>query len=599
MTPEAERRLSAILHADVAGFSRLMSEDEPGTIGSVTHYREQVAVIARRHRGRLVDSAGDSFLVEFPTATGALQTAIEIQLMAATRNADLAPERRMQLRVGIHLGEVRAEAERIYGDGVNIAARLQSLCVPGGICVSGAVHEQVRSRLDLGFEDLGEQSVKNIPYPVRVFRVLGALAEVPGRPAPPATAADPGSSLPASPEISIAVLSFDDLTPDPEGVAYGDILATEIINSLARPHGLRVASRLSSFAYRGRAVDPRVIGRELGVGYVLAGSVRRRGDRARVMAEITDTQTASQLWTHTWEAPAAELLEVPEEMAEAIVAVFYGEYVRAEVRRASETPEEALDARGLIQKARTWFLHYSEAGLLEALDLTQRALIMKPDYAVAQATLALVSIELSINGWGGSRKQNELVACQAADRSVAMRPNHPICLENYGLVWLHCGEWERSVQALRRAVEIAPTDLIAWAHLGFALGIGSADEADVREGDAILERIYRTAPEHPLAGFWLVFRSASLTRQGRYGEASSAVGKGAEAQPEFAFGWLALANSLALGGRMTEARSALARAHGVNPGLTPPIYAAQLHRCACSAEAAEPNVAGLRELGVL
>lgn len=605
MSPDvAEHRLAAILHADVVGYCRLMAQNEAATIRALHADLEDIERLVREHHGRLVDSTGDSVLAEFPTATSAVGAALGIQSAASSKNAELEPDRRMLFRIGIHLGELRAEGGRIYGDAVNVAARIQAMAEAGGVCLSSVVYEQVRNKLPLCYEDLGGRQIKNIPYPVHVYRVGTTAGPNPlghendGQ-QPAADIGGAGHEGKPHRRGSIAVLPFDIFTPDPNGVAYGDILATEIIQSLSRPHGLRVASRLASAAYRGRAVDPRIIGYELGVDYVLGGNLRRSGERAKVVVEITDTRSGSQLWTRTWIVPVSQLLDVPEPIAEAIVAAFEGEYVRAEVRRARTIPDEDLDARGLLHKARTWFLRYSEAGLLEALELTHRAVDLEPTYAVAHATRALVTIELSLNAWGGEPERMEHEARTAADLAVELAPDHPICLENHGLVWFHCGEYERSVRALRRAVEIAPTDLPAWAHLGFALGWGGAEDADVEESDAILQRIHETAPEHPLSGFWPFFRSSALVRLGRHPEAIEACRRGAESYPGFVFMWLALANALALDGQVAPADDALARAREANEAVTAARYADLVRRQARGLGAVEVNLAGLRKLAAL
>jgi len=599
-----DRRLAAVLYADIVGYSRLMAHDESETIHALKDSRKEIERLIGFHGGRLVDAAGDSALAEFPTATGAVETALDIQAMAGSKNAEIAAERRMHYRIGVHLGEVHADEGRIYGDAVNIAARIQGLAETGGICLSSAVFEQVKNKLPLGYQDLGGRKVKNIPYTIRVYRIGSASGQIPATTtdAPGAAAAryagDRRSTRPQ--RASVAVLPFDVFTPDPSGNAYGDILATEIIRSLSRAHGLRVASRLATAGYRGRAVDPRNIGHELGVNYVLSGNLRLSGDRARVMLEINDTQSGSQLWTRKWKVSVKELLDEPEPIAEAIVAVFEGEFVRAEVMSARDVPDDNLDARGLIHKARAWFLgSYAEAPLLEASRLSQRAIELQPSYAVAHAALALVSVELMLNAWGGPPERSEQRARESADRAIDLQPDNPICLENYGLVWLHLGEFGRAERALRRAVEIAPTDLVAWAHLGFALGWGGADDAQARESNAILERIYETAPEHPLAGFWPFFHSSALVRGGRSEDAIAECRLGVESQPGFAFTWLALANALALEGQVAEAQDALARVFGANDRMTPALYAELVRRMSRGIDAVEINLEGLRELGAL
>ena len=599
----ADRRLAAVLYADVVGYSRLMAHDEADTVDARKASLTEIERALGDHGGRLVDAAGDSVLAEFPTATGAVEAALEIQRSAAGRNASLDAERRMELRIGVHVGELRVDDGRLFGDAVNIAARIEGLAEAGGIALSSAVYEQVRHKLPLGYEDLGDRAVKNIPYPVRVYR-LGVASETsapaavgPARPEPVAGGKRKRS---AARRASIAVIPFEVFTPDPSGIAYGDILATEIIRALSRPHGLRVASRLAASGYRGRGVDPRVIGYELGVDYVLAGNLRLTRDRAKVMVEINDARTGSQLWTRDWNLPVEELRDAPEPIAETIVGVFEGEFVRAEVNKARDVPDDTLDARGLVLKARTWFLGgYAEPALVEARALSRRAVELQPGYGVAYATLALMSIELALNGWGGPAEPNEREARDAANRALELQPDHPICLENCGLAFGHLGEVERAEQALRRATGIAPTDVIARGHLGCVIGWACPEDAAARESDALLRRVRETHPEHPLAGFWPFFHSSALLRLGRVGDAVAGCRFGVEARPGFVFTHLALANALALDGSADAAREALARVPAVNGRMTPPRYAALVARQSRGIPAASVNLDGLRQLGAL
>jgi adenylate cyclase len=290
---QAERRLAAILSADVAGYSRLMAEDADATIRAVTARREQIELNVRQHRGRLVDFTGDNFLVEFGSAVEALECAVEIQRVLAALNAELFPERKMEFRMGLHLGEVRAQEGRLFGTGVNVAARLEGLAEPGGICISSEVHGQVENELDLGYEDLGEQSVKNIPKPVRVYRVRldggqSAAAQAPLHPL-----------VPDKP--SIVVLPFYNMSDDPEQEYFADGITEDLTNDLASAPDLFVIARNSAFTYKDKQVRVEQVGRELGVRYVLEGSVRWARDRVRVTAQLVDATTGRHVWSHRYD----------------------------------------------------------------------------------------------------------------------------------------------------------------------------------------------------------------------------------------------------------------------------------------------------------
>ena len=364
-----KRKLTAILSADVVGYSRLMADDESATIRTLGDYREEIAVLIRQHRGRVVDTAGDSLLAEFPTATDAVSCAVEIQGVLKVRNAAVLQDRRMEFRVGVHLGEVRVEGDRIYGDGVNIAARLEALAEPGGICISRTVHDQVESKLDLRCKDLGEQSLKNIPKPVPVFRVrIGAepgaakaeprprsrvlvvagvlLVLVAGSWALWNLAGDRSTSPEAAiseerltaEELSvpgfsgapaIAVLPFDNLSGDPEQEYFADGMAEDLITRISAWRWFPVIARNSSFVYKGQAVDVKQVSRELGVRYVVEGSVRKGGDRVRISAQLIDATTGHHVWAETYDRELRDIFAVQDEITDSIVMA-----IRPELRRS-------------------------------------------------------------------------------------------------------------------------------------------------------------------------------------------------------------------------------------------------------------------------
>jgi len=377
MVPETvERKLAAILSADAVGYSRLMAEDEAATIRTLSSYREQIGVLVREHRGRVVDSPGDNVLAEFPTALEAVRCAVEIQGVLRVRSASIPAERRMDFRIGVHMGDVATEGGRIYGDGVNIAARLEALAEAGGVCISATVHEQVRNKLDAGFTDLGDQTVKNIPDQIRVYRVqprsqseaparaktapgskprrlrtalvataavllllglglwaswprpLGLLIDLAGVSGPPV---DP--PLPDKP--SIAVLPFANMSADPEQEYFSDGITEDLTTALAGNPRLFVISRNSAFTYKGKAVKIEDVGRDLGVRYVLEGSVRKAGDRVRITAQLVDATTGGHLWSQRYDRDLSDIFALQSEMAEEILGIVGVEIGAAEARAAS------------------------------------------------------------------------------------------------------------------------------------------------------------------------------------------------------------------------------------------------------------------------
>jgi TolB-like protein/class 3 adenylate cyclase len=353
VSPEAERKLAAILSADVVGYSRLMAEDEAGTIRTVTAYREQIATLVREHRGRVVDSPRDNLLAEFPTALDAVQAAVEIQRVIGARNADLPAERRMEFRIGVHLGDVAIEGGRIYGDGVNIAARLEGIAEAGGICTSATVYEQVERKLDLGFEDLGKKEVKNIAKPVRVYRVAlqspAAERETPSRRRPAVAglvalvlvglgsfalwrACGEGNLFDGRPMI--AVLRFCSLSGEAEQY-LADGMAEDLITRLSNWGRYPVIARNSSFTFDGCAADMRHISEELGARYVVEGSLRKAGDQIRVTAQLIDAATGAHVWAETYDREYQDIFAIQDEVTEKIASSIVPGLRQSEIERAA------------------------------------------------------------------------------------------------------------------------------------------------------------------------------------------------------------------------------------------------------------------------
>ncbi len=374
----SERRLAAILSADVAGYSRLMAEDEQGTIQTIRAYRSLISSLVSDHHGHVVDSPGDNLLAEFPNALDAVQSAVEIQAVLRVRNQSLAENRQMLFRIGVHLGDITADGDRIYGDGVNIAARLEGLAEPGGVCISGAVHEQVRGKLEIGYIDLGEQSVKNIPEPLRAYRVQFERVPEAPRSEPRRTrwlvavvavllllgigawalwdsrlATVPGfAGVPA-----IAVLPFENLSGDPEQEYFVDGMAEDLITRLSSSQFLRVIARNSSFVYKGRAVDVKQVSQELSVRYVVEGSVRKSGDRVRISAQLIDATTGLHVWASTYDRELRDVFALQDEISQTIAVSIRPEVVASEQERVMRRNPQSLDAYENVLRGR-W--HHSK-----------------------------------------------------------------------------------------------------------------------------------------------------------------------------------------------------------------------------------------------
>ncbi|WP_051380682.1 adenylate/guanylate cyclase domain-containing protein [Bradyrhizobium sp. WSM1743] len=387
------RKLAAIVAADVVGYSRLMGVDEAETLAALkTHQRELIAPNIAEHQGRIVKTTGDGLLIEFSSVIEAVECAVEVQRAMQGRNEDVPADHRIEFRVGVNLGDIIIDGDDIYGDGVNVAARLEALAEANGICVSRVVHDQVRDKLDLVFEDLGERQLKNIARPVHVFRVPAPATELRMQSASPALA------LPDKP--SIAVLPFTNMSGDSEQDYLADGMVEDIITALSHFKALFVIARNSSFAYKGRAVDVKVVGRELGVRYVLEGSVRRAANRVRITGQLIDTATGAHLWANRFDGGLGDIFDLQDQVTESIVGAIAPAVERAEIERATRKATERLDAydhylRGLAKS----YQDANQQACSEALHLFNSAIELDPYFATAYARAAFCYANAKAFGW--------------------------------------------------------------------------------------------------------------------------------------------------------------------------------------------------------
>jgi len=613
-----ERKLAAILAADVVAYSRLMGEDEAGTLAALkTHRKELIDPRIAEHRGRIVKTTGDGMLVEFPSVVDAVACAVEIQSAMARRSADVSDQRRMQFRVGINLGDIIVEGDDIYGDGVNIAARLESLAPPGGICVSRNVYEQVASKLDLPFEDLGERQVKNIAQPIRVYQIrpgnetgrgwraasrsrrrvamrafaIGGGAAIlvlvaawvaflaPGRdrspnaPSPAAVATSAPSSpasvepvalaLPSKP--SIAVLPFNNMSADPEQEYFSDGMTEDLITDLSRDTRLFVIARNSTFTYKGRAVNVADIGRQLGVRYVLEGSVRRSGNRVRVTAQLIDAASGAHVWADRFDRDLTDIFVVQDELTQKIVGQLVTSIVAPASRPASSPAARQetmnLAAYDFLLRARQHVARFTEEDSGTARELLGKAIALDPNYARAHALLGwLYYDEWRI--WGRGLDENMGRALDLGLKAAALDDTLAAAHILIAQVHQYRRAHDQAEVETGKAIALQPTDADTLAALGYYLRLaGRPDEAI-----GYFETAMRLDPFYPpWYDSWL---GGAYQLAGRYDDAIRIVRKLIDKSPDYLPAHLTLVATYMLSGREAEARAEAAEVMRLNPDFT-------------------------------
>jgi adenylate cyclase len=511
-----ERRLAAILAADVAGYSRLIGTDEEGTLARLRALRrEPIDPGIAAHRGRIVKTTGDGLLVEFASVIDALRCAVEVQQAMAQHNAGVPAERRIEFRVGVHQGDIVVENGDIFGDGVNVAARLEALAEPGGICVSRRVQEDAAGRLDLIFEDLGEQQLKNISRPVQVFRVrpipLSNPPPLAGEGEAGAAAARPELSLPDKP--SLAVLPFQNMSGDPEQEYFADGIVEEITTAIARFPWLFVIARNSSFTYKGKAVDVRQVARELGVRYVLEGSVRKAGNRVRITGQLIDTTTAAHIWADRFDGTLDDIFELQDQIASSVAGAIEPKLRQSEIERASRKRTESLDAYDLYLRALAQVYKRTRESLTEALLLARRAHELDPGYAPAMALIAGCTVPQQARGWiAASGPEVDEGIRMARQAIVAAGDDHDVIdMAGYALAFL-AGDNDAALAAIDRAIVLNPNSARALGHRALVLFfVNRPDEAIVAAQQAM-----RLSPLDPLAYIFYQAQANAHLIAGRY-----------------------------------------------------------------------------------
>ena len=545
------RKLAAILAADVVGYSRLAGTDEDRTLARLRALRSDlIDPTIAVHNGRVVKRTGDGALVEFRSVVDAVRCAIELQNGMVERNAGLPPERRIEFRVGIHLGDVVEESDGdLMGDGVNIAARLEGICEPGAICLSEQAYWQVKSRLDLAVSDLGPTQLKNIAEPVRVYS-LEVGVPAPAKPASQGEPATPEASarlaLPNKP--SIAVLAFQNMSGDPEQEYFADGMVEEIITSLSRIKWLFVIARNSSFVYKGKAVDVRQVGRELGVRYVVEGAVRKAGNRVRINAQLLEAETGAHLWADRYEGKLEDVFDLQDQITEKVVGVVEPSLQQSEIERSKRKRPENLDAYGLYLRALPRMMSMIPADARVAEGFLEDALKLDPNYAAAHALIAWCHEICYIRG--GRDEADKAAGIRHARAAIASGTDDATALAVAAFaLGILSKDYKTAVSVIERALSLNPSSAAAH-YWGALIHASSGNFAAVT---AHANQALRLSPFDPVAFVAHIALGHVAVVEGHYDEGASHYAKAVQANPRFSVAYFCQAIALALAGRAEEA----------------------------------------------
>jgi TolB-like protein/class 3 adenylate cyclase len=559
-----ERRLAAILAADVAGSCRLIGIDEEGTLAQLKALRKKLFdPKVTDHRGRIVKNTGDGALVEFASVVDAVRCADEIQRGMAEQNNDVPQDKRIEFRIGIHVGDIIIADDDIFGDGVNIAVRLEGIAEPGGICISDDAHRQVRGKVESTLEDMGSQSLKNIAEPMRVWRARIGPSSSPAMLTKPPTGTAQPLALPDKP--SIAVLPFINMSGDPEQDYFADGMAEDIITALSHFKALFVIARNSSFTYKGRAVDVKQIGRELGVRYVLEGSVRKATNRVRITGQLVDAATGAHLWADRFDGGLGDIFDLQDQVTESVVGAIAPVVEKAEIERAKRKPTDSLDAYALYLRGLAKFYQFASRQVNdEALRLFNSAIELDPDFASAYGRAASCYVIAKINGWFSGAANEIAEVRRLAQRAVELGKDDAIALAagGYALAFI-VRDLEVGAALIDRALVLNSNLAEAWFQGGWVkIWLGEPQPA--------LERFARAMRLSPLDPRMVFVRGGTAFAHfhlGRYDEAASWAAMALQDNPDFQPGLRAAAASNAMAGRPEQAQKAVSRLRQLNPAL--------------------------------
>jgi adenylate cyclase len=593
-----KRKLSSILSTDAVDYSRLMEDNEEATIQTLNTYRNSMSTLIQQHRGRVVDMTGDNLMAEFSSVVNAVRCAVETQKEINERNADLPENRRMLFRIGVNLGDIVEEDDRIYGDGVNIAARLEGLAEGGGICISGTTYDQLKNKLDLGYEFLGEHSVKNIAEPVRVYKVLmepEAAGKVIGekrflgrfsrrtaltaiitlvivaggligwniylhqsRKVEAASLDKMAYPLPDKP--SIAVLPFNNMSGDPKQEFFSDGLTEELITALSKVPNVFVIARNSSFTYKGKPVKVQKVSEELGVRYVLEGSVRKVEDRVRITAQLIDAIKGYHLWAERYDRDVKDIFALQDEITIKILSSLQVNLTDTEQAAFFAKRTNNLEAYLKWLQAIAYILHFTKDDNILARQNAEEAIAIDPNYAAAYTTLAWTYAFDARFRWSKSPKQSMVQAVDLAKKAIALDDTYPDAHRLWGYIYLLKRQYDKAIASQEKTVALSPNWAGAYANLGMGLVYACRPE----EGIRTLQKAIRLNPtKTPTYYYFKLGRGYRMI--GQYEEAISAFKKVLHGSSDSLSAWIGLASTYSLSGNMDEARAAAAEIFKINP----------------------------------
>ena len=589
-----KRKLTAILSADVVGYSRLMDDNEEATVRTLNAYRDSMRALIQQHRGRVVDTTGDNLLAEFTSVVDALNCSVKIQHELTERNTELSSERRMAFRIGVNVGDVIEEKGRIYGDGVNIAARVEALAEAGGICITGRAYDQVKNKLEFGYHHLGEHSVKNIPEPVRVYKVLmepeaagkvlgekrktrrwitlsAAIVLVIGigglagwylylkqsKRIDPASLDRMAYTLPDKP--SIAVLPFNNLSGEPEQEYFSDGITNDLITALSRFGDLLVIASNTVFTYKGKAVNVKEVGHELGVRYVLEGSVQKAGDKVRINAQLIEATSGHHLWAEHYNRDLKDLFALQDEIVQILVAQLAVKISTTEQARAMRKDTANLEAYDYLQRGREYYRRITRSANRKARQLFENALELDPNYASAYVGLGWTYFQRVSYGWTEFADQSLQHALDLAHKALSLDESNASAHRLAGHVYTFRAQYNLAINEIQQAININPNDADSYRNIGWVLlWSGKVDEA-IRNLEKSL-RLDSSSVGNPLLHLGMAYYL-----KGRYQDAQSALERGVIQQPNFVGYHIALAATFAQLGRHADAKRSAEKVLRLNP----------------------------------